>query len=158
MKCLGIHLGSIEMSTQPVTPAKQRLRWNKTAHNNRHVAGLNKVFHHSNKGFESHSKCGIKRLHRCFLSPPRLLPPDPCGSLALSLPSLPGFDGLTCFQAEDKNNSHIYSSRTWCCVCVCSMKGRAGVQSTARDNFTGIKGRWRFHTEGTFLERAMLAG
>lgn len=43
MKCLGIHLGSIEMSTQPVTPAKQHLHWKKNAHNNRSVAAWIKV-------------------------------------------------------------------------------------------------------------------
>lgn len=153
MKCLGIHLSSIETSTQPATPAKQRLRWNKKTLTT--IVALQadlKLFHHSNKGFESHSKCGIKHLHTFLPFSPSALTVGPRGTFLLSLPSLPVFDDLTvCLVFGLKKITTLtFIHRTWCCVCICSIQGRADVEWTARDNFTDIKWRWRFHKKRIF--------
>lgn len=62
----------------------------------------------------------------CFLSLPWLL----LVSFALLCPSLPVFDGLTCFQAEDNNISHIYSELPD--VVSASVPSKDGLASSAR--------------------------
>lgn len=104
MKCLGVHLGSTVISTHPATPAKQRYAETKTLTTIGPLQAEIKLFHHSNKGLESHSKCGIKHLQT-------LVPftPSAFGGPVRSPFHHSVFDGLTCFRAEDNNNSYIYS-------------------------------------------------
>lgn len=144
MKCLGIHLGSIEMSTQPVTPAKVAFTLNKNAHNNRHIAGRKNVVSSFQQRVWKSFKVWNQTLAYCFLCLPWLLAslwvlcaPPSCLMVWLVF-RLKTITTLT------------FIHPTWCCVCVCSIQGRAGVQCTARDNYTVIKGRRRFPTESTF--------
>lgn len=114
MKCLGIHLGSIEMSTQPLTPTKHRLCWNKKRAT---LQPEKKVFHHSNKGIEMLSRCGIKHFHTLF----SFISLAFTGVLVSPLSSL--FHPSLCLIVWlvfmlNNNNSHIYSSYLIFCLCL----------------------------------------
>lgn len=126
MKCLGIHLGSIEMSTQPLTSTKHRLRWNKKQP---HCSQKRRCFIIPTKGLKCFQDVESKTSIRCFHSLPWLLQVSlsalwvPC-SIPLCVWSSDLFSGWTI-------TSLIFIHHTWYFVCVFSIFP-----------ITDIPGRW----------------